>query len=645
MKVCLRCEHNNPDENTFCEQCGEQLPGEEGKDPLIGKLISGKFEVVELIGQGAMGKVYRAIQKPIEREVAIKLLHPHLMEDKRVTKRFMREAQAASRFNHPNSIQIFDFGQTEDGSLYIAMEYITGTDLAEVIAKEAPLDPQRVVHIATQALSALQIAHLNKIIHRDLKPENIMLEELPDNKEFVKVCDFGIAKIQQPVHGNRESALTVFGMICGTPYYMSPEQARGEELDGRTDLYSMGVILYEMLTGEIPFHGATPVEVIAKHLTEKPKPLREVRPDLNIPPKLEQVVMKALEKDRNRRFSSAQEMADALKQAIAEESLAKDLQSLVREVEDSPPIVVGKPIEEDKKSPSYQITDQSTPSINSKPPVSSPPIVQESPALQTPVESKSIPVATSRSKEVATAAATRQRELSGEIKVTTSSSPTARSSSMSENSSSNLLLKEVKHPERTRKQTPQNSLPQFDEAVSSSKEFLRDFPEEYPDSKSNKPLKPIFIAAVLSAVAIIGGGIWLFFIKGDNNTNGKRLTSADPLPKLTEETQREKSLLARNKSQKKKREVSVVPETPREGKVEESSNQERETKKNLALPKKETSSQENNTSKRRDYHPLKKPKKGPKKKRPAVKLTTHRKTIDKPQKLSPQEQARRYRKL
>ena len=156
----------------FCEECGTNItdvPGD-GADPLIGEVLINKFRVTELIGQGAMGRVYKATQEPINRQVAIKILHQHLIEDQRVARRFRREAEAASRFSHPNSIGIFDFGETQKGALYIAMEYIIGDDLAEVISREAPISPERTVRIATQTLSALQVAHSNKIIHRDLKP-------------------------------------------------------------------------------------------------------------------------------------------------------------------------------------------------------------------------------------------------------------------------------------------------------------------------------------------------------------------------------------------------------------------------------------------------------------------------------------------
>lgn len=319
------------------------ISGSNSQDPMIGVQLAGKYKIKELIGQGAMGRVYLAIQESIDRQVAIKILHQHLMEDRRVAKRFAREAQAASRFNHPNSISIIDFGQTEHDSLYIAMEYITGSDLADIISRDAPLAVDRTVRIAVQVLSALQLAHSNNIIHRDLKPENIMLAEgMPGHKDFVKVCDFGIAKIQQPAGDNRESALTMFGMICGTPYYMSPEQAKGEELDGRSDLYSMGIILYEMLTGKVPFLGSTPVEVIARHLTDLPVPPSKSHPELNIPRAIEKVIMMSLSKKREDRFDCAQKMSEAIERALKEAEFQADLQRVLNDADT--PVIVGTPL-------------------------------------------------------------------------------------------------------------------------------------------------------------------------------------------------------------------------------------------------------------------------------------------------------------
>ncbi|MES1208539.1 MAG: serine/threonine-protein kinase, partial [Pseudomonadota bacterium] len=224
-------------------------------DPLLGRAVADNFRIDSLIGSGAMGNVYRAEQLSLGKEVAVKVLHQHLMGDDKLVARFKREAKSASMLNHPNSIQIIDSGQDRDGTLYIAMELLPGRDLAQVIRDEFPLPLPRVVRILSQALSALEEAHARGVIHRDLKPSNIMLTSRRDERDFVKVCDFGIAKATLEGDGeagqnDRAAMLTIQGLVCGTPEYMSPEQARAERLDGRADLYSVAVILYQMVTGD-----------------------------------------------------------------------------------------------------------------------------------------------------------------------------------------------------------------------------------------------------------------------------------------------------------------------------------------------------------------------------------------------------------
>ncbi|MEM1008220.1 MAG: protein kinase, partial [Myxococcota bacterium] len=326
MKKCPECKFQNKRRAVRCSACGAPLGTNTEVDPLIGTVLAEKFEIQELVGQGAMGRVYLALQRPIQRKVAIKVLHQHLLKEPRVARRFQREAEAASRLSHPNSIAIYDFGKTSDDSLYIAMEYIVGVDLAEVILKEGPLPFERTINIVLQVLDVLQQAHHHNIIHRDLKPDNIMLMDLAKQPDLVKVCDFGIAKIQQSATSpSLETALTMMGMICGTPYYMSPEQAKGEELDGRADLYSVGVILYEMLTGEVPFRGTTPVEVIARHLTDQVELPSQRNPELSIPPALEQIILRAMSKVQEARFPSAEAFYEALikvkQQAISNPAL------------------------------------------------------------------------------------------------------------------------------------------------------------------------------------------------------------------------------------------------------------------------------------------------------------------------------------
>ncbi|HVV49127.1 MAG TPA: serine/threonine-protein kinase, partial [Polyangia bacterium] len=283
----------------------EQDPAVQRLDPLPGRVIGGNFRIDGLIGSGAMGNVYKAEQLSLAKQVAIKVLHPHLMGDEKLVGRFKREAKSASLLNHPNSIQIIDSGQDRDGTLYIAMELLTGRDLAQVIRDDFPLPLPRVVRVLSQVLSALEEAHAQGVIHRDLKPSNIMLIQRRDEKDFVKVCDFGIAKATLSEGDDRAAMLTIQGLVCGTPEYMAPEQARAEPLDGRADLYAAAVILYQMVTGDIPFRADSPMAIVSRHLVETPVPPSKRRPDLRLPKIVDDVVMRGLEKEREMRYPTA----------------------------------------------------------------------------------------------------------------------------------------------------------------------------------------------------------------------------------------------------------------------------------------------------------------------------------------------------
>src|SRR6185369_2196965 len=281
-------------------------------DPLPGRVIAGNFRIDGLIGSGAMGNVYKAEQLSLGKQVAVKVLHPHLMGDEKLVARFKREAKSASLLNHPNSIQIIDSGQDRDGTLFIAMELLSGRDLAQVIRDDFPLPVARIARIMSQTLSALDEAHAQGVIHRDLKPSNIMLIGRRDEGDFVKVCDFGIAKATQDAKDDREAMLTIQGLVCGTPEYMAPEQARGEPLDGRADLYAAAVILYQMTTGDIPFRGESPMAIVSRHLAEPPIVPSRKRPDLPIPPALDALILRGMEKNREMRFPSAAAFRDEL---------------------------------------------------------------------------------------------------------------------------------------------------------------------------------------------------------------------------------------------------------------------------------------------------------------------------------------------
>ena len=288
-------------------------------DPLLGRLVAGNFRIERLIGQGAMGNVYRAEQLSLGKAVAVKVLHAHLMADEKLVGRFKREAKSASRLNHPNSIQIIDSGQDTDGTLFIAMELLPGRDLAQVIRDEFPIALPRVVRIMTHVMSALDEAHAQGVIHRDLKPSNIMLIERRGEKDFVKVCDFGIAKATSAdgKDDDRQQMLTIQGLVCGTPEYMSPEQARAETLDGRADLYSAAIILYQLVTGDIPFRADSPMGIVSRHLAEVAVRPSQRRPDLPIPKAMDELIMRGMEKDRQRRFASAVDFRAALEAVVS----------------------------------------------------------------------------------------------------------------------------------------------------------------------------------------------------------------------------------------------------------------------------------------------------------------------------------------
>lgn len=283
------------------------------EDRWVGRTIANKFKVAQLIGAGAMGRVYRAEQLALGKPIAIKILHRHLGGDPRIAKRFHREAQAASRLSHPNSVQIIDFGEAGDGTLYIAMELLEGEDLQTIIDNDAPMSPKRIADLMRQALTALDEAHHAGIIHRDLKPENVLVLPIRGG-ERVKVCDFGIAKIIESE--GRSTAITRDGYVCGTPEYMAPEQARGDKIDRRADVYSAGVMLYQLLCGQVPFKAESALGTITKHLMERPTHPRKVRPRWGIPRSLEQVALKALAKDPDDRYPTAAAMVRAIDEAL-----------------------------------------------------------------------------------------------------------------------------------------------------------------------------------------------------------------------------------------------------------------------------------------------------------------------------------------
>jgi eukaryotic-like serine/threonine-protein kinase len=294
---------------------------------LIGQTLAGRFRVTGFIGEGAMAAVYRAVQEEEPRDVALKVMHPHLTTDPTFVSRFRREARAAAQIQHPNTVRIISFG-VDGNVLYIAMELLGGQDLFEILVMERRLSEARAARILVQVCDALVAAHEQLIVHRDLKPENIMILKDPSapSGERVKVLDFGIAKILErdqapsseddPASSFAHSALTTVGMVVGTPAYMSPEQCRGEPIDARSDVYSCGILLYQLITGRLPFTGDNAMDLAVKHVRSPPPPPSTVTPAIH--PGMEQVILTALNKWPAQRQQNAAELQGALSRILPE---------------------------------------------------------------------------------------------------------------------------------------------------------------------------------------------------------------------------------------------------------------------------------------------------------------------------------------
>jgi serine/threonine protein kinase len=319
MKLCPTCGAQYDDATERCANDETALirvktTAAEREQAMIGRTLDRRYVIESKLGQGGMGTVYIAQQVAVGRRVAIKLLPPAIADDLAAVKRFMQEAKAASTLSHPNAITIHDFGQLEDGLLFLVMELVEGQTLASALKAARTLPVERAVRICAQILSALEDAHARGIVHRDLKPDNVIVSPRPGNPDFVKVLDFGLAKVADD--GSHEN-LTQTGQVFGTPAYMSPEQALGERCDLRTDLYAVGVMLYEMVGGRRPFEGESPVSILVKHISSAPPPLAGPNPGVALPAALVEATQKALAKPREERFQSAAEMRAVLEAAIA----------------------------------------------------------------------------------------------------------------------------------------------------------------------------------------------------------------------------------------------------------------------------------------------------------------------------------------
>jgi eukaryotic-like serine/threonine-protein kinase len=313
MRFCSRCgsryEHERfcPEDGSATEPLEVSAPAE---DPLINTLVDGRYRILGKIGEGGMGVVYKATHVAINKTLALKLLRVEVASEPDVVQRFIQEAQAATSIGHENIVDISDFGQLKDGTAYFVMEFLNGRALSELIRRGGSIPTGDAVQILRQIASALGAAHRRGIVHRDLKPDNVMVLARGEFSNFVKVLDFGIAKV-----GGTKNKLTRTGMVFGTPHYMSPEQAAGQSVDARTDIYALGVIMYEMFTGRVPFDGDTFMGVLTKHMFEKPAPMFGAGIERQLGA-VEQITLRALEKKPENRYASMDELIEDLDRVL-----------------------------------------------------------------------------------------------------------------------------------------------------------------------------------------------------------------------------------------------------------------------------------------------------------------------------------------
>ncbi len=341
MKKCPKCGVDYPDTTTLCPADGVAL--ETTDDPLIGKTLAAKYRVDARLSAGGMGNVYRGTHVLMDKTVAIKVLRPSLAADEKIVARFSREARAASRISHPNALSVTDFGEDENGIVFLVMEYLSGKTLKQVIREEGQLSLTRTVEIMRQVGDALQAAHSQNVVHRDLKSENIMLLSTGSG-DHAKVLDFGIAKINEP-EGEFDPGLTAPNLVIGTPQYMSPEQcSQDTEIDARSENYTFGIILFEMLAGHVPFTGDSPTMIMVKHLQEPVPSVLDERSD--IPASVGRVISRAMAKVPGNRYQSVNELLEDLTIAAGMSVLKLDAPAAAAttaQIEDPDEITVVRP--------------------------------------------------------------------------------------------------------------------------------------------------------------------------------------------------------------------------------------------------------------------------------------------------------------
>ncbi|MFT3694718.1 MAG: protein kinase [Kofleriaceae bacterium] len=366
--TCAGCKHAYAESALFCPNCGTPKLRESTTDPLVGKLLGERFQVQELLGQGGSGTIYRAEHVTLRRKVAIKVLHNELSRDDLAVERFRREATTVAEIDNEHIVEIHDFGRTFDGRLYLAMELLEGETLDHVLAREKTLSVERAADILIQVGEALMEAHAIGYVHRDLRPRNVYLAVRRGKANFVKLLDFGLAKLVETDH---QAASTSLGMTFGDPRYMSPEQARGDRIDRRADIYQLGCVAYEMLTGTPPFTGNRVFDILTKQVTEIPAPLPTKRP--GVPLWMEAAVTKMLAKDPENRFATTTRMVEALRRGLETGEVMED--EIARRRESIPPPSVSRVMQKlGMQSPADHPKEPSLPPLPPPPAQPEPPV-------------------------------------------------------------------------------------------------------------------------------------------------------------------------------------------------------------------------------------------------------------------------------
>jgi len=313
VRLCALCPQEIESRASYCPFCGARAEAVRRGvcDPLVGRSFADRYLIEQRLGAGGMGVVYQAQPRGGGEPIALKLLNQRSARDPIDVARFRREARAASLLDHPNSVQVLDFGESAGGTPFIAMELVKGESLGERLHHQGPLDERQAARITKLICSALAEAHALGVVHRDLKPENVVLSQRGEMDDYVKVLDFGLAKLMAR-DGEDLRTLTAEGIVCGTPEYMAPETVMGHPVDGRTDIYSLGVMLYALVCGCLPFYATNAAQIAAMQVLSKPIPPRDAAPELGISEAMEVIILRCLEKRPESRFASALDLAAAL---------------------------------------------------------------------------------------------------------------------------------------------------------------------------------------------------------------------------------------------------------------------------------------------------------------------------------------------